>query len=103
MTHPIQNTNGVLSPLPVEIHLSIIDYLDYTARVALAHTNHYFNEIVVRQPPTTREGKLEFVCEAETWPMFVSTVERLGFFLLLFELTRLPGIQISIILHVTNA
>jgi hypothetical protein len=75
MTHPRQNTNGALSPLPVEIHLSIIDYLDYTARVALAYTNRYFSEIVARQPPTTTEGKLEFVCEAETWPMFVSTAK----------------------------
>ena len=73
MTCSKQNINGALGSLPVEIHLSIIDYLDYTARVALAYTNRYFNEIVVRRPPTSREGKLKFVSEAETWPMFVYT------------------------------
>lgn len=73
MTHSKQNPNGALGPLPVEIHLSIIDYLDYTARIALAYTNRYFNEIVVRQPPTSREEKLKFVSEAETWPVFVYT------------------------------
>lgn len=78
MTHSKQNINGALGSLPVEIHLSIIDYLDYTARIALAYTNRYFNEIVVRQPPVTREGKLKFVSEAETWPMFVYTVKILA-------------------------
>ncbi|KAL3707819.1 hypothetical protein TMatcc_005801 [Talaromyces marneffei ATCC 18224] len=72
MTHSMQNTNGALNVLPVEIHLIIIDYLGYTARIALAYTNHYFNEIVVRQPPATREGKLEFVCDAETWPIYTN-------------------------------
>ncbi|KAF5015803.1 hypothetical protein F66182_12733, partial [Fusarium sp. NRRL 66182] len=46
MTHSNQTSNVALSSLPVEIQLSIIDYLDYTARIALAYTNRYFNEIV---------------------------------------------------------
>lgn len=71
MTHPKQKPNGALSSLPVELHLSIIDYLGYTARIALAYTNRYFNEIVVRRPPVSREAKLDFVLEAENWPMFV--------------------------------
>lgn len=74
MTHSNQSPNGALSSLPVEIQLSIIDYLGYTARIALAYTNRYFNEIVVRQPPTSRGAKLDFICEVETWPMFVYTV-----------------------------
>lgn len=75
MTHSNQTLNGALSSLPVEIQLSIIDYLDYTARIALAYTNRYFNEIVVRQPPTSRGAKLDFICQIETWPMFVYAVK----------------------------
>ncbi|EED21830.1 conserved hypothetical protein [Talaromyces stipitatus ATCC 10500] len=65
-----QNIKGALNSLPVEIHLGIIDYLDYTACTALAYTNRYFNQIVIRQSPTAREERLKFLCEVETWPIY---------------------------------
>lgn len=101
MTRSEQTTIGALSPLPVEIHLSIIDYLGYSARIALAYTNRYFNEMVVRQPPTTREGKLEYVCEAETWPMFVYTV-KISVLLVFIGLTKPADIPSSTTWHATN-
>jgi len=67
----------------MEIHLEIIDRLDGPARFALAYTNHYFDQIVTRQvPPPTNADKLDYLCAAETWPMFVLSVKQLSELLL---------------------
>jgi hypothetical protein len=71
MLQPMQCQQRTLASLPPEIHLEIIDYLVYPARLALAYTNTYFRQTVARQSPSTKEEKLDFLCEAETWSMFV--------------------------------
>ncbi|KAH8695962.1 hypothetical protein BGW36DRAFT_297859 [Talaromyces proteolyticus] len=63
-------TKSFLS-LPIEIHLEVIDCLDYPARFALAYANKYFNQIVTRRvPPPTNEEKLAYLCATETWPVY---------------------------------
>lgn len=60
------------SSLPVEIHLEIVNHLDISTRFALAYTSRYFNQVTPRQvPPVTNMDKLDYLCTAETWPMFV--------------------------------
>lgn len=69
--HRQQHRKSALELLPIELQLAVIEHLTYTARIALAYTNQYFHSLIDRRPPTSREERLSFIVEGETWPMFV--------------------------------
>jgi hypothetical protein len=56
---------GILS---IEMHLEIINYLDYPSSVALSQVSRYFRSTVSVRPPVTPQQKLLFLRGVEMWP-----------------------------------
>lgn len=65
-------STAVLLDLPLELHLEIINHLDYPSCLTLSQTNSYFRCIIPAKE-LTKERKLQFLLAAESRTEYVLT------------------------------
>jgi hypothetical protein len=70
---PLETQNFIMTPsvttlfdLPTELHLEMIQFLDYNSKLALSQTCSFFTAMITTKATTLSEG-LIYIYEAEKW------------------------------------